>query len=111
MKNYKIYNYAYDSPVEDSYFFCLTKKHGDHQEEIGGGRCWYIGRSELTIKQIIKNTWDREDLDIFLQENPECEPETFMVYKKYNEYDGKLNYNEYCLLKEKREKAIKELLN
>ena len=123
VKQYRIYNYDhFDESIEEnnSAFCCLTKKFGDYQEKLSEksyNPIWFSGTSDMSIKQILNHIWDKEDIDMFVELNPECANETFTIYKHYTQEDyfsdlefSRGNYRKYCPLQEKRDKLLKELL-
>ena len=89
MKTYVIHNYDfYDESIEEnnSAFSTLTKKWGDYELKLNdenGWSTWESGYSSLNINQILSHIWSKEDVDLFVEENPECSYETFTIYKKY----------------------------
>jgi len=123
MKTYVIHNYDfYDESIEEnnSAFSTLTKKWGDYELKLNdenGWSTWESGYSSLNINQILSHIWSKEDVDFFVEENPECSYETFTIYKKYiqEEFFSDLgyssgNYLKYCPIQEKRHKLLTEIL-
>ena len=123
MKSYTTYNYDFfDESIEEnnSAFSTLTKKWGKNElktNDENGWATWESGTSYLTIRQILSHIWSKEDVDFFVEENPECSVETFTVYKRYIQEDyfcdvefSRGNYIKYCPLQEKRDKLLKDLL-
>ena len=119
MKTYTVYNYDYfDESIEESNsaYCTLTEKWGNE----GLKECqdtWASGTSQMTIKQILSHIWGKEDVDLFVYDNPECNSETFTIYKIYTQEDyfsdlefSRGNYMKYCPLQERRDKILNELL-
>ncbi len=71
-KKYTIYSFEYwDESIEEhnSAFEVLTEKL---KNNIDDPECFYSGTSQMTLKDILKYGWSIEDIDQFVEENPEC---------------------------------------
>ena len=99
--------YYYDENIEENNVEgqCLTKKFGDKQSGS-----WIADRYKSDIDKILKNIWDKEDVDEFVKKHPETSSETFIVYKtNYHWKPGVKNYYHYCPLTEQREKILNQI--
>jgi len=109
MRLYKLYVYEFfDESIgeNNSYFQCLTKRFGTENETPD---CWLGHISELEISKILKYCWWKEDVDIFVKENPECKGLHFTIYRE-ERIVGEKNWETYCPLQTKRDNLINELL-
>jgi hypothetical protein len=109
MKTYKTYLYFfYDESIgeENTSHQTLTKSYGEETETNG---CWLGHCPHLTISQILNTCWSKEDVDIFVKENPECRNITFSIWREERKW-GEKNWEHYCPLVEQRDKLLKELL-
>jgi hypothetical protein len=110
-KIYPIYNFDhFDESIEEnnSAFSVLSKKSKKiaiEQEED----CWFSGVSQMKIEDILRYCWDKEDVDNFIEEYPECSTETFKIYDESHKFSY-INYINYCPIQEKRENLINQII-
>ena len=108
-KFYKTYLYFfYDEYIEEenTSHQTLTKSYGDKTERDG---CWLGNCLNLNISEILNTCWSKEDVDIFVKENPECKSNTFTIWRERIKI-GEKNWEYYCPLVENREILLNELI-
>lgn len=108
MKYYKIYEYCFynESIGEDNtYRQVLTKSYGDMKYFPTNNNF----QLNVTIDKILKCCWYKEDVDIFVKENPECKGIDFTIWKENRNF-GEKNWETYCPLQTIRDNIINELL-
>lgn len=96
--------------IEESSFpdncHCLSLKYAEEQGAHIHGRFIY------TKEDILRNVWDKDDVNEFIKENPEALSWTFLIYKNnYRWKKGEKNYCEYSQLIENREKNVLSILS
>ena len=108
-KKYQTYLYLFfDESIEEenTSHQCLTKTFGESNSYNGS---WLGYCPEMVISQILDTCWCKEDVDLFVKENPECKSLTFSIWKENRNW-GEKNWEHYCPLTEQRDKLLKELL-
>ena len=106
MDLYPIYDFDYfDQAIgeNNSYASVLSKKYRDLMVEKSDGTYWQTSGHKSPIDSIIKYSWDKDDIDSFIDEYPECIKYTFFVYS-----DG--IHKSYNPLQEKRDKILNDLI-
>ncbi len=86
-KYYTIYCFEYhDESIDETNaaFNVLTKYMKDQcVREHDVNLSWFSHTLDLKIDDILRYTWDKEDIDIFLTENPECYEFEFWTWINY----------------------------
>lgn len=111
MKKYKTYlYYHFDESIEEenTYAQTLTRKFGNRMEKQSNQQCWLGSIIDSDISRILKTCWSKEDVDLFVEENPECRSLTFSI-RNYDRVFEK-NWMEYCPLSEKRDSILNEII-
>ena len=111
-KMYDVYHFDYyDESIEENNvaFSVLTErtKIEANKENID---CWFSGSSKMTLKQILKYSWDTEDIDRFVEENLECSDSEFYT-NSYSEEKRKYIIIKYKPLFAIRDKKINDILS
>ena len=117
-KTYPVYNFDFfDESIEEnnSAFSVLSKKskieadEESRREKSSMDYCWFSGTSQMTIDELIKHAWSKEDVDNFVDEYPECSTKLFIVYDESHQHSF-FNYIKYCPLQERRDNLINQIL-
>ncbi len=102
MKTYKVYNFDFfDESIEEnnSAFTVLSLKSKEEAEKMESDNdvnrtyCWFSGTSQMTIENICKYVWSKEDIDNFVEDNPECALETYNIHN----IDSSVEYRNWCI--------------
>ena len=112
MKKYKTYLYFhFDESIEEenTYGVTLTKKFGNRMVEESNQQCWLGHIIDTDMSTILKTCWSKEDVDLFVEDNPECSSLTFCVWKRDRNFRER-NWREYCPLSEKRDLILNEII-
>jgi hypothetical protein len=106
-KKYNTYLlYFYDENIEEENTCgqTLSLEKAKEQEEYG---TWVGGIFQMNKEQILKQVWDKDDVDIFVSQNLECSEWTFKINKN-DDFRGYLNYNP---IEKKREYRISSIFH
>jgi len=64
----------------------------------------------MDLEKISKYCWSREDVDLFVEENPECKSHIFTIWRENRNF-GERNWEKYCPLQENRDTKIHQIIN
>lgn len=115
MKTYKVYNTDYFDDLIDevnSHSIYLNRCHMEKIIKLNSGKVWFSMISNLNIESILKYAFDKDDVDMFVKENPELASKNFLIYNP--NYIVKDIESEYCVryspLQEYRDYRIDKIL-
>lgn len=107
-KKYKTYLlFFFDEEIEEENTCgqTLSLKSAKEQEEYG---IWIGSVLSMTKNKILKNVWDKDDVDSFVEEYPEASEWTFKIDDEYEmRFRG---YIEYKPISQNRDYKISTLL-
>ena len=113
-KKYTIYSFEYwDESIEEhnSAFDVLTEKV-KNELQLSDKESFYSGTYQMTLKDILKYGWGIEDIDQFVEENPECVDNEFRTNESvWSDELGWFINVRYKPLSAIRNKKIDDILN
>lgn len=110
-KMYDVYHFDYyDESIEESNVaFSVLTERTKIEANKKNKDCWFSRSSKMTLKQILRYSWDTEDIDRFVEENPECSDSEFYT-DGYSEEKRKYMTIKYKPLFAIRDKKINDIL-
>ena len=111
MKTYKVYNTAHfdkNTGVTSDSVFLTEKCRNDYISEFSD--TWTSFSDDWSIDEIVKYVYSKEDVDIFVEENPETAIKTFSIWNKNYNKNSRDYFIQYIPIEEIRDYKIGEIL-